>query len=343
MPIPEVLRDFGVEPAAVFAAAGLDARLLQDPETRVGFDIVGRLLDESISATGCRHLGLLIGQRFSPATIGVVFQLMKHSRSLRDALRSLVLHLHLHDRGGVAYVVHPGPREVGLAYGIYHRGDFDTGPLYDTALAVLYSALRELCGPRWRPVRVTFAHRRPVDLVPYRRVFGAPLVFDVEHSAVVFEERWLDAPLQGSDPALQAAFAELVSDKDAAEALSLSDKVRRVLRTMVLSGTASADRVAFLFSMSRRSLHRQLQAEGTSLQVLANESRFEVARQLLNESDMPAGEIASVLHYSDASAFSRAFKQWSGTSPREWRQAVKQASTDSARNRTRPRAHRHSV
>jgi AraC-like DNA-binding protein len=230
-------------------------------------------------------------------------------------------------------VLHTFPGEIGLAYGIYHRGDFQVGPLYDFTAATIFTFMRELCGPRWKPTRISFAHRRPKNLSPYRRLFGAPLVFDAEHTAVFFAERWLDEPVHGSDPALQAAIAKLVSDRETAEALTVSDKVRRVLRTTVLAGTASADSVAFMFAMSRRSLHRQLAAEGTSLRQVATQTRFEVARQLLNESDMPAGEIAAVLHYADSSAFSRAFKEWSGTSPREWRQAIRQAGANAAARR----------
>ena len=342
--IPEMLSGFGVDPASVLGKAGLDERGLEDPDGWMSFDTAGRLLTECIAATGCPHFGLLLGQRFSPATLGVVFQLMKHAGSLREAIRSLVFHLHLHDRGGVGYVLNSSPGEIGLAYGIYHRGDFQVGPLYDFTASTIFAFMRELCGPRWKPVRVSLAHRRPKNVSPYRRIFGVPLVFDAEHTAVFFADRWLDEPVHGSDPALQAAIAKLISDRESAEALTMTDKVRRVLRTTVLAGTASADSVAFMFAMSRRSLHRQLQSEGTSLQALANATRFEVARQLLNESDMPAGEIAAVLHYSDASAFSRAFKDWSGTAPREWRQEVRRASAGAATGRrsaaTRPRDRR---
>jgi AraC-like DNA-binding protein len=156
------------------------------------------------------------------------------------------------------------------------------------------------------------------------------LVFDAEHASVVFADYWLDEPMLGADPAVQAAIEQLVREKEAAEALAFTDRVRRVLRSMVLAGTASADQVSFMFAMSRRTMHRQLAAEGTSLRLLASETRFEVARQLLNGSDMPAGEIAAVLHYADSSAFSRAFKEWSGTSPREWRQAIKRANAGTA-------------
>ncbi|NJD32448.1 MAG: AraC family transcriptional regulator [Gammaproteobacteria bacterium] len=343
IPIPALLREHGVEPGPLLAAAGLDERLLDDPDNRIPFDVLGRLVHAAVEATGCEHFGLLVGQRFSPATIGPVYQLMRNSGSLREALRTMVLHLHLHDRGGVPYLIHPAPREVGVAYGVYHRSDLDVAPIYDAAMAIMFCAHRDLCGPRWTPLRVMVSHRRPADLVPYRRFFGAPLEFNAEHSAIVMKAEWLDAPLPGSDPALRAAFAELIREKEAAEALCLTDKVRRVLRTMVLAGTASAEQVAFMFAMSRRSLHRQLHAEGTSLQRLGNEMRFEVARQLLNETDMPAGDIASVLHYSDASAFSRAFKEWAGVSPREWRQGFRRGSpafATGARSAAAPRADR---
>ena len=237
MAIPELLGEFGVDPACVLGKAGLGERGLADPDGWISFDTAGGLLSECIAATGCPHFGLLLGRRFSPATLGVVFQLMKHAGSLREALQSLVFHLHLHDRGGVGYVLHTFPGEIGLAYGIYHRGDFQVGPLYDFTAATIFSFMRELCGPRWKPTRISFAHRRPKNLSPYRRLFGAPLVFDAEHTAVFFAERWLDEPVHGSDPALQAAIAKLVSDRESAEALTMSDKVRRVLRTTVLAGT----------------------------------------------------------------------------------------------------------
>ncbi len=327
IPIRELLVEFGLDPAPVLARAGFDARLLQDPDSRVGFDVLGRLFNEAVAATGTPHFGLLAGQRFSPATIGPVFQLMKHSPSVRDALRALVLRLHVHDRGGAPAILHPGPHEVALVYGVYHRGDYGLAPVYDVVLAIVHSFMRELCGPRWKPLRVTFPYRRPGNLAPYRRLFGAPLVFDAQQASMVMSDRWLDEPIPGADPAVHAALEQLIREKEAAEALPFTNRVRRVLRSMVLSGTASAEQVAFMFATSRRSLHRALAADGTSLQLLVNETRFEVARQLLDESDMPAGEIAAALQYSDASAFSRAFKEWSGTSPREWRRSIRSART----------------
>jgi AraC-like DNA-binding protein len=88
---------------------------------------------------------------------------------------------------------------------------------------------------------------------------------------------------------------------------------------MVLSGTSSAENVALLFGMHERTLRKRLTAERTSLQQLVSQTRFELAKQLLENTQLPLSEIASALRYADAAVFSRAFRSWSKTSPRAWR------------------------
>jgi len=95
--------------------------------------------------------------------------------------------------------------------------------------------------------------------------------------------------------------------------------VRGALHQMVLSGTSSAETVALLFGIHERTLRKRLTAEGTSLQELVSQTRFEIAKQLLENTELPLSDIASALHFADAAIFSRAFRGWSKTSPREWR------------------------
>ena len=70
-------------------------------------------------------------------------------------------------------------------------------------------------------------------------------------------------------------------------------------------------------------LRRRLHADGTSIQQLIGVARFEVARQLLRETDLSLAEIASALGYSDATAFFRAFRGWADTTPSPWRTRIK--------------------
>lgn len=99
----------------------------------------------------------------------------------------------------------------------------------------------------------------------------------------------------------------------------LIDDLRRLLRTELLRDTCSAATVARLFSMHRRTLNRHLRTEGLAFRKVADQIRFEIACQLLVNTDMALSQIAAVLRYSELSAFTRAFRRWSGQTPSVWR------------------------
>lgn len=100
---------------------------------------------------------------------------------------------------------------------------------------------------------------------------------------------------------------------------ALTEDLRRVLRTELLRDNCSAAAVARFFSMHRRTMNRHLRMEGLAFRQVANEVRFELACELLANTDMTLGQIAAALKYSELSAFTRAFRRWSGQAPSAWR------------------------
>jgi AraC-like DNA-binding protein len=99
----------------------------------------------------------------------------------------------------------------------------------------------------------------------------------------------------------------------------LTSELRRVLRTELLRDSCSAATVARLFSMHRRTMSRHLRTEGLVFRQMANEIRFEIACELMENTDMALSQVAAVLRYSELSAFTRAFRRWSGQTPSAWR------------------------
>jgi AraC-like DNA-binding protein len=91
---------------------------------------------------------------------------------------------------------------------------------------------------------------------------------------------------------------------------------------MVLDAAPSEERLARMLKISQRTLRRRLEAEGTSVKALVAEVRGEIACQLLAETSMPVKEIASALNYAGPGIFSRAFKSWTGRTPRAFRTAA---------------------
>jgi AraC-like DNA-binding protein len=95
--------------------------------------------------------------------------------------------------------------------------------------------------------------------------------------------------------------------------------MRRVVRNLLLGGRGSLDQVAQVFSIHRRTLNRRMRDRGVTVRGLVEEVRYDIACQLLRETDLKAVEIAAVLDYADAASFTRAFRRWSGTTPSAWR------------------------
>ena len=208
-----------------------------------------------------------------------------------------------------------------LSYEIHQPLVEATDQVGDGAVALLFNVLRALCGPDWKPAEVRFAHRKPRDLAPFRRFFHAPLRFDAEENALVFSADWLSRHLPDTDPQLRSLLQKQIDTLEARHGDDFPEQVRRVLRSALVTGQAKADQVAALFAMHARTLNRRLNAFGIGFQELLDEGRFEIARQMLGNSAMDVSQIAALLDYADASAFTRAFRRWSGTTPARWRTA----------------------
>jgi len=316
--LPEVLRNLGADPAEVLNEAGFELDLFNDPENRISFVARGRLISHCVARTGCRHFGLLLGQHAGLHSFGLVGLLVKHSHDVGTALRSLVRYFHLHARGAAPALAIDGDRAM-LSFGIYQPHVEAAEQIGDGAVAVMFNIMRGLCGSAWKADEARFAHRRPEDVASFRQFFRAPLRFDAEQYAVVFSTTCLTRPLSETDPGLRRLLQEHIDALEVRHSDEFPARVRSVLRSALLTGQASAEQVAALFSMHSRTLGRHLNAFGTRFRELVDESRFEIARQMLEDSAMDVRQIAGMLDYADASAFTRAFRRWSGTTPAQWR------------------------
>jgi len=316
--VPDVLRQLGADPAEVLREAGIDPALFDNPDNRLSHAARGRLFSRCVARTGCRHFGLLVGQEAGLRSFGLVGLLVKYSPDVGAALCSLLRFFHLHNRGGTVELAVEGNRAT-LSYCAYQPQAEASDQIGDGAVAVMQNIMRELCGPQWVPLEACFVHRRPDDVAPFHRCFRSPLRFDADRYALVFSATWLDRSLPHDDPELRRLLQQQIDALEARHGDDFPGQVRVVLRRTLLTDDASAERVSALFSMHSRTLHRHLAASGTTFRALVDETRFEIARQLLEDSSMDVSRIADTLGYSDASAFTRAFRRWSGTTPTRWR------------------------
>jgi AraC-like DNA-binding protein len=318
--IPAILRSLGANPAEVLAEAGFDLKLFDDPDNRIPYAARSRLMRHCAARTGCPHFGLLIGAQEGLHSLGLVGLLVKDSPDVGTALRNLVRYFHLHARGALTTLAIDGNLAM-FGYETYQTRAEATEQIGDGAAALMFNIMRELCGEEWKPVEVRFVHRKPDDVRPFRRFFGVPLYFDAEQYSVVFSAVWLNRRLPATDPALRRLLQKEINAIESRHRDDFPEQVRGVLRTALLTGHADASQIAALFAMPSYTLTRRLKSFGVGFQELVDEIQSEIARQMLEHSEMDVTRIAAALDYSNASAFTRAFRRWTGTTPAQWRSA----------------------
>lgn len=326
--IPAVLGGFGHDPGEILLEAGLDPALFEDSDNLIPLSGLGRLLAICVARTGCEVFGLLVGQRAGLHSLGLAGLLARYAPDVGTSLQRLAEYMHLH-HGGTLAVERSAAGTATLSYDIHQSNVPATDQIGDGTLAVLFNILRELCGPDWRPIEVRLARGRPGNPGPYEAFFAAPLRFGAGQNSIVFSSVWLGRRLPELDAELQRLIKRQLDKIEARHGDSFPDQVRGVLRAALLTQHASADEVATLFSMHSRTLNRRLRKFDTSFRELVDEGRYEIARQMLGNTSLDVTEVAVALGYADASAFTRAFRRWSGTTPGAWR-AVRRPAADVA-------------
>jgi AraC-like DNA-binding protein len=328
-----VLQSLGADPARLLTEAGADISLFDNPDNRVSYTARNHWVAHCVERTGCHHLGLLIGQRNTLQSLGLIGLLAKYSPDVESALRSLVRYFRLHALGAAPTLTVEG-RAAFFGYVTYVPGAEANDQVEDAALASEFNVLKALCGADWNATEVQFAHCKPENVRPFREFFRAPLRFDCEQNAVVFHASWLRHRLPDDDPDVRQLLEQHVESLEVKLGDDFPEQVRSILRTALLTGHGSADEIASLFSMHSRTLHRHLAASGTGFRELVEECRFAIASQMLAETDADINHVALMLDYADASAFTRAFRRWSGSTPTQWRLLQGRKRTARSRPRT---------
>jgi AraC-like DNA-binding protein len=316
--LPDLIRQLGQDPVSILADVGLDPDRFDAPEQRIPYASMGALFREAARRTDCPHFGLLCGRLWHLSDLGLVGQLVRNSPTVGKALRALMAYQHLGSEGELAFLLQrDGVADFG--YAIYHPAVEGVGQIYDTLMAGGCNFMRELCGVGWAPSEVFFPHAKPSNASPYQRLFRAPLRFDAEFCALRFPVHWLDRAVREADPALLRIAGEKA---DAAGHAELLQQVYRALRVLLLHGKSSGNDVAQMLTMHRRTLNRRLKARGATFQLILDGVRFEVARQLLADTQVAIDDVAATLGYASVGPFMRSFRRWSGTTPGRWRHAA---------------------
>ena len=190
--------------------------------------------------------------------------------------------------------------------------------------ASLHGMLKDVTDNKWQPSSVTFTFKDNGYTASLENYFGCPIQFDGEQDAIFFPSQFLDHKLPARDDNAHELLSEYLTSLHLDDKPSFQATVKLMIQKNLALGRSDIGALALRLPYKTRTIQRKLKEVGTSYNAVLNESRFELAENLLINSDNPLTYIAQYLCFQDLSAFSKAFKNKYGVSASEWKIAHKQ-------------------
>jgi AraC-like DNA-binding protein len=305
----------GLPPEAALHMLGVPAELLADPAARVPHELAVRAWKEIPEKVNAPTFGLAAAEIAAAAPFDALDHACSHCATLRDALLALVRYQRLlHEANDIRMEDAAGglvclSQRFRIPGGVPdHLSDFIT------ATWLLRGA--RLTGRAPRVARVELTRPIPDDMTDHRRVFPAAIAFGAERNAVWIDAEYLRAPIERADPSLSAVLRRHADDLLAAlpPSDSLATAVHRYLLGALGAGPPDVQRAASALGVSTRTLQRKLEEEGTSFKVILDDARRTLAVSYLRDGSRTVSEVAFLVGFSEVSAFSRAFRRWTGQS-----------------------------
>ncbi len=315
----QIARERQLNVSELFRMAGLPADYAQRPYELALYQ-VHALVEAMLRLGGDHGLGLDMGWRLPPTAFGSFGQALLCSYSLRDALRLCQKYWQLVARGTVL--------DIREADGYYQAQVAPLAPLpamqhqimMETTLSSVYRGFQVLAPGVIDRLEISFDYPEPphaariLEYIPSAR-------FSQKQGQLRFPAEILDVLLPMHHPAALAMALQQCEQEHALSHHQLP-RVLAAVRSYLLfhgKGYPDMEEVSASLHMSSRSLRRHLQAEGSSFKKLLDEARQRDAVRLLADRRLGLSQIATMLGYQDPANFTRAFRQWTGTTPQRYR------------------------
>lgn len=313
MRFSDLVSSLGGDPQAILRAHGVDPGAAGCPEGLLNYSAVTAVIGSAAVQLQCPDFGMRLGQRQGIHILGPVALLMRHAETLEDALEGVSRYLYYcapPDAAQLRRGKHSAMFSLEIApWQLAHRDQ-----TVEKGLVVAMEALRLLLGADFVPLGVTMQHNAISTPETYRRYFGCRVEFGSELNSIHFPNAHLRHEIEGRDPAVLALARDYLGQID--PVLPLASRVQQLILRMLPVNQANLASVAHALLIHPRFLQRRLAESGSSFEEILDQVRRDKA-WYLSERGLQAGQIATMLGYTEQSSYARACRRWYGESPRQ--------------------------
>lgn len=192
----------------------------------------------------------------------------------------------------------------------------------EATLSATVVVLRAMTESDISPVEVSFKHAAPGKLDDYTKAFNCPILFNQPQNYIAYKKEDLEMRTAKADESINRFLVERVEEETRGIKLNTNKlvlDVENLIKDALPSGIPGVEQIGQILGMSRRTLTRRLSENSLTFRDLIRKTQEEVSKDLLKNSEISIAEVAFETGFSEQSAFSRAFKNWTNQSPAEFR------------------------
>lgn len=281
------------------------------------------LFEEAAVILNEPSLGVKLGRGISPASLGPLGLVVVGQSTLRSALQVLTSRIAVLQSGTMARLSETSD----LAIFDYHLLNEKIWPRRQDAefsIVATCAVIRAIVGVAWRPLDVHFEHRRGLSARALEAYFGVTPRFGKASNSIVFSRSDLDQITDEANRTGNSAYSVQFLERHLTDLMirvepdDIVEKVATMIDRRLGMETPTLSSIAVDLGLSARTLQRELADRTVSYGQILRQCRLKRARALLEQGELDLDEIAGELGYSDSTAFSRAFRQWTNVTPRRF-------------------------
>lgn len=313
----------------IFGRVGIRQKDINDPINELNLIQYCNLFEVAARVTGNDNIGLEFGQNFAPKQLGPIGYAAISSPTLSAALRNMERYFAAHQEQS-SFGLLQDSGILWLSYRIYDPRINNRRQDAELSLGMFCNIFKSALGPEWAPLEIRFEHDRPENSRHHEACFNAPVKFGRRTNAIGFRRSDLDTRMPEQDPYLFSIISSFLESRSriVGNPEDFATVVRNQIKLHLGDRLPTLAEIAQVLGLSDTTFQKQLRAHDLLFPDLLRAARRELALHYLNEPGMPLTEIAYNLGYSELSAFSRAFRSWTGMSPQRYRRTGERQSTN---------------
>ncbi len=317
---PRLIRRLGADPAALLERHDIDPQNISDPEHFVDCKSFVELFEDCSNTFNDSLFGLQLAQMQNPDVFGCVAALCRSAATVRESITSFMDYIPVVHSPTTLLELVEGEKTAEIRWGLRTDLGLNRQANYQAVLLDM-KLLRVVAGDAFRPSYVNLAvDARQKDIPELERALGCRFNPTKADNAIAFPTAMLDQPVASANRTVFRLLGGYLEQVRNASRTSLSQRVEDYVRGSLSSGHCSIDNCARRLGLSVRTLQSHLGEQGLVFSDILEKQRFELARQYLAQPQLSLDDIAALLGYAEQSSFGRAFKRWSGRTPKLYRQ-----------------------